>query len=92
MNAREALTIRLSGETDAQTAARVEDCVKALLGVCPERTQADSFRVACGEEQDASLLAALVGADVPVCDFHREHANLERVFMEVMRNEAQSNL
>ena len=92
MNAREALTIRLSGETDAQTAARVEDCVKALLGVCPERTQADAFRVACGEEQDAALLAALVGADVPVCDFHRERVTLERVFLEVTRDETQSDL
>lgn len=92
MNTREALTIRLSGETDAQTAARVEDCVKALLGVCPERTQADAFRVACGEEQDAALLAALVGADVPVCDFHSERVTLERVFLEVTRDETQSDL
>ena len=48
--------------------------------------------MACGEEQDAALLAALVGADVPVCDFHRERVTLERVFMEVMQDETQSNL
>ena len=66
--------------------------MQALLGVRPERTQADVCCVACDAQKDAQLLAVLVEAGIPVCDFHRERVTLERVFMEVMQDETQSNL
>ena len=92
MNMREALTLRLAGELDEDMAGRVEACVQELLGITPERTQPDTWRIPGEAQKDAQLLAALVALGAPVCDFHREHATLERVFMEVMRDEAQSDL
>ena len=92
MNMREALTLRLAGEPDEDMAGRVEACVQELLGITPERTQPDTWRIPGEAQKDAQLLAALVALGAPVCDFHREHATLERVFMEVMRDEAQSDL
>ena len=92
MHAQEALTIRLSGQTDEGMIQHLEACVQEQLGCKPKRTQPDAFCVACRAERDAALLAALVEAGVPVCDFHRERASLERVFMEVMRDETQSDL
>lgn len=92
MNMREALTLRLAGEPDEDMAGCVEACVQELLGITPERTQPDTWRIPGEAQKDAQLLAALVALGAPVCDFHREHATLERVFMEVMRDEAQSDL
>lgn len=44
-----------------------------------------AWRMALGGGTDAALLAELVAAGLPVRDFHREHATLESVFMEVTK-------
>lgn len=92
MHSREVLTIRLTGDADAAMQARVEACILAQTGVAPERTGEGCWRAAGEEKGDAQLLAALMALGAPVCDFHREKASLETVFMEVMGHDGQSDL
>lgn len=94
MNLRGALTIRFSQPPEEELAKALASRIEETLGAKPEREQPDVWRVMDDgqAEKDAQLLAALMALRAPVCDYHRERATLERVFMEVTRDEAQSDL
>ena len=88
----EALTIHLTGDADAAMQECVEACIAAHTGAAPERMQPGTWRASGSEDRDAELLAALIALGAPVCDFHREKASLETVFIEVMEHDDQSDL
>ncbi|MDO5298627.1 MAG: ABC transporter ATP-binding protein [Clostridia bacterium] len=83
------LVIRFDGVMEEALAARAEERLLALCGAAPSRDGETLWRIASQEDQDAAALRALVELGAPVCDFHRERASLEKVFMEVTNDDAQ---
>ena len=93
MNANATLVLRLTGEAQADCIERMTAKLQELYGVQPEAAQENTWRIEAPEDtaRDAQTLEALIRLGLPVCDFHREHATLERVFMEVTHDD-QSDL
>lgn len=93
MNANATLVIRLFETVEAERIEQMKAKIQALYGVQPEAAQENTWRLEAPEDAalDAQALGALIAQGLPVCDFHREHATLERVFMEVTHDD-QSDL
>ncbi len=92
MHLDQALTIRFYQPPDEQMAQALEACTQKILGTKPVHEQQDVWYVPGAEhrDRDGELLAAMMALQAPVCDFHRERASLERVFLEVTQDENQS--
>ena len=95
MNGSAPLDIRLrQGCGEAAVEAAVT-CLKELPAVT-EIMQEEPFLLRvrlqgnpeAAEEACAAVLRELLRRDAPVCDFHRAPVNLEKVFMEVTRDDA----
>lgn len=89
MNGGASLTVRLSADADDETVRRAETLIRQTPGVTgvgrePENTLTVAFDG--GDDEAAALLRALAGS-APVVDFHRAPPNLEKVFMEVTKDE-----
>lgn len=86
MNDNAPLDIRFLADTPRE---RIEAAVELLRefpgvrGITQEAECLLRIRVDGDEADAARLLGSLLAANYPVCDFHREEMNLEKVFMEV---------
>lgn len=88
------LVIRLADAPEESVLVQAAEALETLFGEKPV-LEAGGWRVEAqaGEETDAQALRALVDLGVPVCGFGREHATLEKAFMEVTgAYEAESDL
>lgn len=89
MNGNAPMLIKLDARADADTVERAVTLIRQHPGVTGVGREADNLlNVAFegGEEEAASLLRQLV-PQAPVTDFHRAPLNLEKVFMEVTKDE-----
>ena len=88
------LVIRLAGQPEEDVLRQAEDELAALFGQAPVTAPGEWRMEAQKDAQtDAQALRALVGLGMPVCGFGREHATLEKAFMEVTgAYEAESDL
>lgn len=79
------LVIRFEHAPEEEMKAQAEERLYALCGAAPQEQNETTWYIASKEDggQDAAALRALVELGAPVCDFHRERATLEKVFMEV---------
>ncbi|MGN0773119.1 MAG: ABC transporter ATP-binding protein [Candidatus Ventricola sp.] len=88
------LVIRLAGQPAEDVLRKAAGELAALFGQ-PPVTASGEWRIEAqkDEQTDAQALRTLVGLGVPVCGFGREHATLEKAFMEVTgAYEAESDL
>jgi len=87
------LVIRFAHELTADEGDQMLALINRMCEAEPEQ-QGEKWLVRCEEdaERDRALLTALIGMDAPVCDYHRERATLERVFMEVTHHDDESDL
>lgn len=89
MNGNAPMLVKLDAQADSETVERAVTLLRQYPGVTGVGREADNLlNVAFeGDEAEAaSLLRQLVPA-VPVTDFHRAPLNLEKVFMEVTKDE-----
>lgn len=84
MNAAQ-LVIRFDWEPNEAQAQMAMDRLKTALCMEVVRDGLTCWRIDAQADaaKDGEALRTLVGIGLPVCDFHREHATLEKVFMEV---------
>ena len=90
MRGQAAVEIRLLPQSDDSMLQSAAEQLKQFPGVTGI-TRGDGWDLAVAYEGDgqgaADMLALLLRAGVPVMDFHRPPINLEKVFMEVTRND-----
>lgn len=88
------LVIRLAEEPEEAVLRQAMQALETLFGQTPDTRPGEwRMEVQAGERADVQALRMLVELGVPVCGFGREHASLEKAFMEVTGTyEAQSNL
>lgn len=89
MNGNAPMLVKLDAQADADAVERAVTLIRQYPGVSGVGREADNLlNVAFegGEAEAASLLRQLV-PEVPVTDFHRAPLNLEKVFMEVTKDE-----
>ena len=88
------LVIRFEREPNEGMAVQAMGELADMLGAAVKREGFTCWRIDAPADaaKDGEALRTLVGLGLPVCDFHRERATLERVFMEVTRHEDQSDL
>ena len=89
MNGNAPVTIRLAADADAQTVQRAVALIRQQPGVTGVGKEAENnltVSLEGGDAEAAALLRAL-SANAPVVDFHRAPLNLEKVFMEVTKDE-----
>lgn len=89
MNGNAPVTIRLAADADAQTVQRTVALIRQQPGVTGVGKEAENnltVSLEGGDAEAAALLRAL-SANAPVVDFHRAPLNLEKVFMEVTKDE-----
>ena len=88
------LVIRLAETPEESVLKQAAKALETLFGQLPAMTPG-GWRVEAqaGEQTDAQALRTLVGLGMPVYGFGREHATLEKAFMEVTgAYEAESDL
>lgn len=87
MHARAELIVRFAEQPEGERLVEAREAVQAACDTPPDESEARVWRVSAPEsdEGDARLLARLMALDLPVCEFRREKATLEQVFMEVTR-------
>ena len=88
------LVFRLSRELDEAQTDAVQAALEAAYGAKADNRggllwEIESLRT---DEQDALMLAQLVSMGVPLCEFRRERATLEKVFMEVTQAHDESGI
>lgn len=89
MNGNAPMLVKLDAQADSDAVERAVTLIRQYPGVSGVGREADNLlNVAFegGEAEAASLLRQLV-PEVPVTDFHRAPLNLEKVFMEVTKDE-----
>ena len=89
MNGNAPVVIRLAGDADAETVQRATALIRQQPGVTGVGREAENTLTVAlegGDAEAAQLLRAL-SASAPVVDFHRAPLNLEKVFMEVTKDE-----
>lgn len=89
MNGNAPVVIRLAGDAGMETVQRATALIRQQPGVTGVGREAENTLTVAlegGDAEAAQLLRAL-SASVPVVDFHRAPLNLEKVFMEVTKDE-----
>ena len=89
MNGNAPVTIRLAADADAETVQRAVALIRQQPGVTGVGREAENNLTVSLEGGDAEAGARLrtLSANAPVVDFHRAPLNLEKVFMEVTKDE-----
>lgn len=78
------LVIRLAEQPEEPVLKQAAQALETLFGQPPAMEPLKwRMEAQAGEQTDAQALRALVELGVPVCGFGREHATLEKAFMEV---------
>ena len=78
------LVIRLAEQPEEPVPKQAAQALETLFGQPPAMEPLKwRMEAQAGEQTDAQALRALVELGVPVCGFGREHATLEKAFMEV---------
>lgn len=87
IHAKADLIVRFAEKPGEDAAVRAREAIRAAFDLLPEEREPGLWRVGAPEsdEGDARLLAQLMALGLPVCEFKREKATLEQVFMEVTR-------
>lgn len=87
MHARAELIVRFTEKPGEEDAARAREAIQAAFDTLPEESENALWRIGAPEsdEGDARLLSQLMSLGLSVCEFKREKATLEQVFMEVTR-------
>ena len=89
MNGNAPVVIRLAGDAGMETVQRATALIRQQPGVTGVGREAENTLTVAlegGDAEAAQLLRAL-SASAPVVDFHRAPLNLEKVFMEVTKDE-----
>ena len=88
------LVIRLAETPEESVLKQAAKALETLFGQLPAMTPGEwRMEAQAGEQTDAQALRTLVDLGMPVCGFGREHATLEKAFMEVTgAYEAESDL
>lgn len=88
------LVIRLAETPEESVLKQAAKALETLFGQLPAMTPGEwRVEAQAGEQTDAQALHTLVDLGMPVCGFGREHATLEKAFMEVTgAYEAESDL
>ena len=88
------LVIRLAETPEESVLKQAAKALETLFGQLPAMTPGEwRVEAQAGEQTDAQALRTLVDLGMPVCGFGREHATLEKAFMEVTgAYEAESDL
>ena len=89
MNGNAPVVIRLAGDAGMETVQRATALIRQQPGVTGVGREAENTLTVAlegGDAECAQLLRAL-SASAPVVDFHRAPLNLEKVFMEVTKDE-----
>ena len=87
------ILVRFAQAPEGEIERQAREEIAALCGGAqPEREADGAWRVCAGEdaERDARLLARLLALGAPVCEFSRQRATLETVFMEVTGGESEN--
>ncbi len=88
-----ALIVRFAPGMDEETAARARERIEAACGARAQEGEGEWRVSAPGDDaRDAALLGELISLGARVCEFKRQQATLETVFMEVTRDETQPDL
>ena len=89
MNGNAPVTVRLAADADADAVQRAVALIRQQPGVTGVGREADNNLTVSLEGGDAEAAALLrtLSANAPVVDFHRAPLNLEKVFMEVTKDE-----
>ena len=89
MNGNAPVVIRLASDAGRETVQRATALIRQQPGVTGVGREAENTLTVAlegGDAEAAQLLRAL-SASAPVVDFHRAPLNLEKVFMEVTKDE-----
>ena len=88
------LVIRLAETPEESVLKQAAKALETLFGQLPAMTPGEwRVEAQAGEQTDAQALRTLVDLGMPGCGFGREHATLEKAFMEVTgAYEAESDL
>ena len=89
MNGNAPVVIRLASDAGMETVQRATALIRQQPGVTGVGREAENTLTVAlegGDAEAAQLLRAL-SASAPVVDFHRAPLNLEKVFMEVTKDE-----
>ena len=95
INGENALLVRFASVPEDEIELLARERIAALCGGAQaEREEDGAWRICIEEDaaRDAALLSALLGLGAQVCEFSRQRATLETVFMEVTGNESESHL
>lgn len=101
MNGQAPMLVRFAAEPGAQLLDGARQALKEQLGAsllpgkdglweiapCTEKRPAQD-----SAQEEARALSLLMAQGLPVCAFYREETSLEAIFMEVIRDDAQSDL
>ena len=95
MNGEASLLVRFASAPQGEVELQARERIAALCDGAQAQCEADgAWRILAQEDaaRDAALLAELLGLGAMVCEFSRQRATLETVFMEVTGNENESHL
>lgn len=87
IHARAGLIVRFADRLEGESAREAREAVQAACDAPIDESEPGTWRISAPESDggDARLLAQLMALGLPVCEFKREKATLEQVFMEVTR-------
>ncbi len=87
MHAHAELIVRFTEKPGEEDAARAREAIQVVFDMLPEESEPGLWRIGAPEsdEGDARLLSQLMNLGLSICEFKREKATLEQVFMEVTR-------
>lgn len=87
IHARAELIVRFADQPEGERAREAREAVQAACDAPIDESEPGIWRIGAPEsdEGDARLLAQLMILGLPICEFKREKATLEQVFMEVTR-------
>ena len=89
MNGNAPVVIRLAGDAGMETVQRATALIRQQPGVTGVGREAENTLTVAleGGDAEAAQLLRTLSASAPVVDFHRAPLNLEKVFMEVTKDE-----